>query len=203
MIDAGNVYDDEDNVLTKDHPAIIAFMDSLEVKAVKEDQEMFDYFFKTRENEEEWTKYYDEPTRKVKYKYEDGLTYVSCLCEAIIDSPLMNLVALFCEVDLFKDWFPNVTSCEEIKTITPTRGLYKCKQSMPWPMWPRDLTFTASGLLDHKNVGILTVMRSTDEQGGEYFGIPIPPTAEGHVRIEIKRGYHYFQRIDDNTTRYI
>ena len=70
-------------------------------------------------------------------------------------------------------------------------------------MWPRDLTFTASGLLDRKNVGILTVIKSTDEQGGDYFGVPIPDTADGHVRIEIKRGYHYFQRIDDNTTRYV
>jgi hypothetical protein len=106
----------------------------------------------------------------------------------------MNLVALFCEIDLFKDWFPNVTAIEEIKQVTPIRGLYKCKQSMPWPMWPRDLTFTASGLLDRKNVGVLTVMKSTpeDTNSGTYFGVPFPATADGHVRIEIKRGYHYF-----------
>ena len=203
MILAGNVSDDNGRNLTKDDPEARAFLESPEVRAVREDTELFHYFFETTTNEDTWTQYYDEPTRKVKYKYEDGLSLVSCLCEAIIDAPLMNLVALFCEIDLFKDWFPNVTSCEEIKTVTPTRGLYKCKQSMPWPMWPRDLTFTASGLLDRKNVGILTVMKSTEENGGDYFGIPIPATAEGHVRIEIKRGYHYFQRIDEKTTRYV
>lgn len=168
------------------------FLNSSEVKAIRDDKELFDYFFKTMEHEGEWTQYYDEPTRKVKYKYEEGLTLVSCLCEAVIEAPLMNLVSLFCEIDLFKDWFPNVTSCEAVKEVTPTRGLYKCKQSMPWPMWPRDLTFTASGLLDRENVGILTVMKSTDEKGGVFFGFPIPETCEGHVRIEIQRGYHYF-----------
>ena len=180
--------------MTTEDPRVKKFLESDEVKATREDKELFDYFFQTREHEDEWTPYYDEPTRKTKYKYEDGLTYVSCLCEAIIDAPLMNLVALFCEIDLFKDWFPNVTAIEEIKQVTPIRGLYKCKQSMPWPMWPRDLTFTASGLLDRKNVGILTVMKSTpeDTKSGEYFGVPFPATAEGHVRIEIKRGYHYF-----------
>lgn len=203
MLEAGNVCDDEGRKLTKDDTEVVEFLTSPEVKAVKEDFELFNYYFETTSNLDEWTKYYDEPTRKVKYKYEDGLTYVSCLCEGIIEAPLMNLVALFCEIDLFKDWFPNVTACDEIKQVTPNRGLYKCKQSMPWPMWPRDLTFTASGMLDHKNVGILTVIKSTDEKGGDYFGVPIPETAEGHVRIEIKRGYHYFQRIDDNTTRYV
>ena len=127
MLVARNVYDDSDRKLTKVDPATIAFMTSPEVKAVKEDFELFHYYFNTISNEEEWTMYYDEPTRKVKYKYEDGMTYVSCLCEAIIDAPIMNLVALFCEIDLFKDWFPNVSACEEIKAITPTRGLYKCK----------------------------------------------------------------------------
>jgi hypothetical protein len=115
MLEAGNVCDDEGRKLTKDDTAVIEFLTSPEVKAVKDDFELFHYYFETTSHLGEWTKYYDEPTRKVKYKYEDGLTYVSCLCEGIIEAPLMNLVALFCEIDLFKDWFPNVTACDEIK----------------------------------------------------------------------------------------
>lgn len=75
----------------------------------------------------QWTEYYNEPTRKVKYRYEDGLTLVSCLCEAIVEAPMMHVLSLFCEIDLFKDWFPNVTHCDIIKEVTPYRGLYACK----------------------------------------------------------------------------
>ena len=115
MVEAGNVCDDEGNSLKREDPAVTAFLESQEVEAVRNDTELFHYYFKTISNEEDWTKYYDEPTRKVRYKYEDGMTYVSCLCEGIIEAPLMNLVALFVEIDLFKDWFPNVASCEVIK----------------------------------------------------------------------------------------
>lgn len=57
-------------------------------------------------------------------------------------------------------------------------------------------------MYDKKNKGVLSVCKSAPE-GGKYFGIDVPATAEGHVRIDIKRGYHYFQRIDENKTRYV
>ena len=75
---------------------------------------------------------------------------------------------------------------------------------MPWPLWPRDMMFAVSGLVDRKNKAIITVMKSpSEEDGAQYFGLPIPKTADGHVRIDIRRGYHYFQKIDENTTRYV
>eukprot|EP00347_Sterkiella_histriomuscorum_P011191 403373399 len=149
-----------------------------------------------------WTSYYDEPTRKVKYKYEDGLKLVSCLSEAIIDAPLIHVLSLFGEMDMFKDWFPNVTDAKIIHKVTEYRGMHICKQNMQWPMWPRDMIFQVSGMYDRKNLACLSVLKSLDE-GETFFNIPAPKTAEGHVRIDIKRGYHYFQRIDDNKTRYV
>lgn len=116
---------------------------------------------------------------------------------------------MFVEIDLFKDWFPNVTTAEVLKPVTPARGLYACKQIMPWPLWPRDMTFRACGIVtdrgwrnDKKSIGVLNIIKSVNEDE-DYFGVKVPPTAEGHVRIDIKRGYHYLQRIDENTTRYI
>jgi hypothetical protein len=171
----------------------VEFLQSDEVLATKDDVEMFNYFFETLAKTSEWTSYYDEPTRKLRYKYEEGSPMVSCLLEATIDAPIMHVLALFCEIDLFKNWFPNVTSCDIIKEITNSRGLYSCKQSMPWPMWPRDMTFNVSGLVDKKNKAILTVMKSAPEDpDSKYFGFPVPKTADGHVRLDIKRGYHYF-----------
>jgi hypothetical protein len=157
--------DDTARVLTSEHYEVKAFYESQEVKGLLSDKEMFEYYFKTMENLSEWTEYYNEPTRKVKYKYEEGMTLVSCLCEAIVEAPLLNVLALFSEVELFKDWFPNVTSCDLIKEVTPIRGLYNCRQSMPWPIWPRQMTMEASGMFDKKNIGILSVIKSTAETG--------------------------------------
>jgi len=159
-----------DNVLSADDATVKEFLASDEVTALAQDKELFDYFFQTMDNLEEWTKYYDEPTRKVYYKYEEGMTLVSCFCEAIVDAPLLDTVSLFIEIDLFKDWFPNVTAAKILQPITPGRGLYQCQQTMPWPIWPRDMIFSASGMFDHTRGGVaLSCIKSVDE-GAKYFG---------------------------------
>lgn len=75
---------------------------------------------------------------------------------------------------------------------------------MPWPMWPRDMTFIASGMYDRKNTAVLSCIRSVPETpDASFFGAGIPPVADGYVRLDISRGYHYFQMLDDNRTRYV
>lgn len=115
---------------------------------------------------------------------------------------MLHVLALFAEIDLFKDWFPNVTNCKIEHKVTNYRGMYACQQSMPWGMWPRDMIFSATGMLDRQNVAVLTVIKSIDE-GETFFGVPAPKTTDGHVRLDIKRGYHYFQMLDESRTRYV
>ncbi len=88
-----------------------------------EDKELFTYFFE-QIKESDWVSYYNEPTRKVRYKYEQGCNLVSCISEAIIEAPLVNVISLFGEIDMFKDWFPNVTDCKVLRQVTNYRGLY-------------------------------------------------------------------------------
>jgi hypothetical protein len=45
----------------------------------------------------------------VRYKYEEGCSLVSVQAECIVDAPLTHVICLFAEIDIFKDWFPNVT----------------------------------------------------------------------------------------------
>ena len=164
---------------------------------------MFDYFFKqVGDSSRGWIDCYNDPDRKVRYKFEDGLTLVSCLCECTVQAPILNILALFCEVDLFKDWFPNIKSVDVVKELTPYRGLYSCKQTMPWPLWPREMVFSATGMFDVESQSCLTVMKTVHE-GSTFFGTDVPALSTGYVKLDIKRGYHFFQRIDDNTTRYV
>lgn len=104
------------------------FLLSDEVVALREDRELFNYFFKELSNPDvAWTTYFNEPKRKVAYKYEDGMKLVSCMAECEINSPLINVLALFGEIDLFKDWFPNVTACDIINKVSNYKGLYRCQ----------------------------------------------------------------------------
>jgi len=57
--------------------------------------------------------------------------------------------------------------------VTNYRGMYVLKQSMQWPVWPREIVIKASGMIDRKNNGCLVVLKSVDE-GQKYFDVPCP-----------------------------
>jgi len=124
------------------------------------------------------------------------------MTEATINASLIHVLCLFAEIDVFKDWFPEVTDATVLRQLTNYKAMYTCKQNMPWPLWPREMIFSATGIFDKNKKSCLSVMKSV-ESGKTWFGTPVPDTADGFVRVIIKRGYHYFERIDDNTTKYI
>lgn len=81
-------------------------------------------------------------------------------------------------------------------------GLIWGKQSYPWPMHHRDITFYASGVLDFKNRGVITVSKSL-EPGSSYYGTTVPMEDQKYRRLEIKQGYNYFQYLGPKKTRHI
>ena len=124
------------------------------------------------------------------------------MAEAVVDAPLLDVLSLFGEIDLFKDWFPNVTSTTVINQVSNYKGLYRCQQTMPWPLWPRDMVFKVTGMFDEKTNSCICVLKS-EKEGQMFFGVPAPATLDGHVRIDIQRGYHYFQYVNQKQTRYV
>ena len=73
---------------------------------------------------------------------------------------------------------------------------------MPWPIWDREVQCMATGMFDNERKALLSVCQSIDA-GVKVFGMEIPETAEGHVRVDMKKGFHFFQYIDANTTKYM
>lgn len=57
-------------------------------------------------------------------------------------------------------------------------------------------------MYDKKNIATLIVLKSVEEDE-MYFSVPAPKTADRHVRLDMKRGFHYFQVLDDKRTRYV
>jgi hypothetical protein len=90
------------------------------------DRELFNYFFEEIAKDD-WILYYDEPTRKLKYKYEKDCALVSSLCECTVKAPLVHVLSLFAELDFFGEWMPNITDVTIEKQVTDYRGIYNFK----------------------------------------------------------------------------
>ena len=72
---------------------------------------------------------------------------------------------------------------------------------MPWPLASRDILIRSSGQYNEEKKAILTVIKSIDSE--KYFGVDIPAPANGNVRLDFHKGYHYFEYIDDKRSRYV
>lgn len=46
--------------------------------------------------------------------------------------------------------------------MTDNRGVYSIKQTMPWPIDPREMKITGTGLCDKNNKAFLFVMKSVE-----------------------------------------
>jgi hypothetical protein len=83
---------------------------------LKEDKHLFDFFFETVDNREGWTLHVDEPDKKVYYKYEAGVRFISTLTECTVKANIKYLIAMVSETDMFPKWMPNIVYCNpEIK----------------------------------------------------------------------------------------
>jgi uncharacterized protein YndB with AHSA1/START domain len=70
---------------------------------------------------------------------------MSALSEVIVNAPVVNVVSMFSEPDLFKQWMPNINDCVILKEVSNYRRLVHMKQALPWPMSGRDMVFRTSG----------------------------------------------------------
>mmetsp|Transcript_24299 Transcript_24299/g.23907 ORF Transcript_24299/g.23907 Transcript_24299/m.23907 type:complete len:132 (+) Transcript_24299:522-917(+) len=80
--------------------------------------------------------------------------------------------------------------------------MYYIVEGLPWPMWPRDAVFSSNVIFDKENKGFL-ICSSSLEKEESWFGHKIPPNDPKCVRMHVKRECHFFQRLDENTTRYV
>lgn len=86
-----------------------AFYKTEEYKAILDDRELLRYFYhETAKDTEGWTICYNKNQKLVKYKYEEGCSTVSCMNECIVNAPIMHVMCLFTEIDMFKEWFPQL-----------------------------------------------------------------------------------------------
>lgn len=81
--------------------------------------------------------------------------------------------------------------------------LYSLQARVPikWPIWDRFGSVKMMVYLDPSCNGVMIVVTSHDEEKKKFFGNDLPSTPEGCVRINIRKQFRYFEKIDNNSVR--
>ncbi len=86
-----------------------------------------------------WLVYWDLPEYKIYYKFEAGSYLCSLYLEKVIDAPMINLMAVLAEAQLYKDWVPMTRKSEIIGSVSHFRKAALFEYGLPWPLYPRSM----------------------------------------------------------------
>ena len=85
------------------------------------------------------------PEQKVFHKYEAGKP-CTIFMQKIIKAPLINLMAIMAESQLYVDWVPLCKKSKVHLVKSNFRQMAEFEFQMPWPMYPRACFVQACGM---------------------------------------------------------
>ena len=83
---------------------------------------------------------------KIYYKLEAGFNNCTLYMEKIINAPMINLMAVLAEAQLYKDWIPMTRKSEVIGNVSNFRQCAEFEYKLPWPPHPRSMFIGACGI---------------------------------------------------------
>jgi hypothetical protein len=102
-----------------------------------------------------------------KYKKIPRTALISLRFEAILDIPLINVLTLLYEIDLYNEWIPFLTKSDMLSNVHRASKVVYIKASLPPPLADRDAFLYGFGV-DHSNedgsVMILAKSLDTDPE---------------------------------------
>lgn len=106
----------------------------------------------------------------IKYKAEKGES-VGLKFEMEIDIPIMNLLALIYEVDLYPNWFPFLKKGVQLKLVHRAAKIAYTEMSFPPPVSNREGYFLGCGYdrLQENGSIFLTVKTIHDVSNSSFF----------------------------------
>jgi len=118
----------------------------------------------------------------------------------LINAPLTHMICHFAEADLFKNVVSNAREVHLIKEFSNTRKCMQVRMDMPFPVTNREMLSMAKILYIREKKAFLNIQRSIHTP--TVLGVEMPPETKDFVRVDLKKGFHCFMKIDENTTRY-
>eukprot|EP00047_Mylnosiga_fluctuans_P007771 m.255438 g.255438 ORF g.255438 m.255438 type:complete len:342 (-) comp19481_c0_seq1:79-1104(-) len=140
-----------------------------------------------------WILQRDADGIRTLYRLEPGNSHIILRAECDIDSPVLDILALFYEVDLYTRWMPTykligLKAATILENPSPTKLLVHIVANVPWPMQTRDLCIAIDGVdcMDDGNAHRqIVVLLDSSEM---FEGKAIPAPAASITRMEMRHG---------------
>ena len=96
--------------------------------------------------------------------------------EQVIDAPILHLISVLGEVELFKSWVPLTERSDLLAEVSHLRKLGYFRANLHWPLTKREMFVQASGvMLRDENAAVVSMSSACED---EWLGNPIERSTE-------------------------
>jgi hypothetical protein len=67
----------------------------------------------------------------------EGDSTISIRIEGVVQSPLLQLLVILHEIDLYPQWYPQLIGAEQLAQLSTFRKIVRFRFNAPWPLDPR------------------------------------------------------------------
>ena len=190
-------YDDDDEMLELlcNHPRIIKIKSE-----IKKGDDIKDLMTSTND---EWKLIKDDGKWSTEYK-EDKPCH-SFRLKGIGNVKMINILAIFYEMDLMANWLPLSKETYEIQRLSLFCKMGYIRVGAFWPFQDREVIVFGFGIDDlKKNDRVLLCFDSKVEQHQEIldkFGIKIPEKPDDRVRVDVTIGGFLLEKVKDDENK--
>ena len=90
--------------------------------------------------------YKDLEELKIYYKLEAGFANCTLYMEKVINAPMINLMAVLAEAQLYSEWVPMTRKSVVLGKVSNFRQCAEFEYKLPWPLHPRAMFIGACGI---------------------------------------------------------
>jgi len=141
--------------------------EELLIADIKHDNQYLEVLVKELHVDEGWT-VERSGDLKVLYK-KDSTGIVSLKMEAEVDIPLINMITLINEVDLWPHWVAFVRKAIEVKAIHRAARIYYIEAGLPSPLPNRDINVYGTGVNRLFENGTVMIMAKSVDSNSDFF----------------------------------
>eukprot|EP01084_Bolivina_argentea_P017661 32951_1 len=155
--------------------------------------------------DKEWILIKNDNEWSTEYKHDNNNPYHSFRLKGIGNVKMINILAIFFEMDLISNWMPLSKETYEIKQLSLYTKCGYARIGAFWPIKDRECVIFGFGIDDlKKNNKLLIYFDSNDKLHKNIlnkFNIKLPKIENGRVRIDINIGGMLLEKVNQNKTK--
>ena len=126
-----------------------------------------------------WDCYANEDDKQVYSRLEVGSNIISLFYRFKCPTNMFYPLALFSEIDLFKDWIPDIIKSDIKQNLSNYRKTIHAQRHFPFPLTNRELFLCASTSFVNEKKGTLIMLRSLQGERQKHWKTDLPSEGSG------------------------